>query len=94
MPAAVRPPVFERAALRSPCLDGGLAPALWLWAERGSFPLALCEALAASMRTARVERVAAGHLVPMERPALAAEAALRLLAAAPVRGLRERGSGG
>lgn len=62
----------------------GLAsPALWLWAERGNFPLAFHERLAASMRTARVERVPAGHLVPMERPDLVAEAALRLLAEAP-----------
>ncbi len=61
---------------------GLAAPALWLWAEGGNFPLAFQELLAASMRSARVERVAAGHLVPMERPELVAEAALRLLAEA------------
>jgi pimeloyl-ACP methyl ester carboxylesterase len=55
-------------------------PALWLWAERGSFPLPYYEALAASMRSARVEPVPAGHLIPMERPDLIADAALRLLA--------------
>jgi pimeloyl-ACP methyl ester carboxylesterase len=32
------------------------------------------------MRAGRIERVPAGHLVPMERPDLVAEAALRLLA--------------
>jgi len=59
----------------------GLAPpALWLWAERGNFPLAHYEALAASMRAGRVERVASGHLIPMERPDRVADAVLRLLA--------------
>lgn len=59
---------------------GLVPPALWLWAERGSFPLPYYEALAASMRAARVERAPCGHLIPMERPDLVAEAALRLLA--------------
>jgi pimeloyl-ACP methyl ester carboxylesterase len=55
-------------------------PALWLWAERGNFPLALYESLAGAMACARVEAVAAGHLIPMERPELVAEAARRWLA--------------
>jgi pimeloyl-ACP methyl ester carboxylesterase len=58
----------------------GLAPpALWLRAERGNFPLAYYQELAASMRSARVEEAPAGHLIPMERPDLVADAALRLL---------------
>jgi pimeloyl-ACP methyl ester carboxylesterase len=86
-PGAVEAAVFEQGE----CFDlaawaKGLAvPTLWLWAERGNFPLALHEALAASMQAARIERVQAGHLIPMERPSLVAEAALRLLAT-PVRG--------
>jgi pimeloyl-ACP methyl ester carboxylesterase len=55
-------------------------PALWLWASRGSFSRARYEALAASMRSARVEDLAAGHLAPMERPDLVAEAILRFAA--------------
>jgi pimeloyl-ACP methyl ester carboxylesterase len=59
----------------------GLSPrALWLWAERGNFPLPYYERLASSMRAARVERAPAGHLILMERPDLVADAALRLLA--------------
>jgi pimeloyl-ACP methyl ester carboxylesterase len=55
-------------------------PALWLWAERGNFPLERYEALAAAMARARVERVPAGHLIPMEQPELVADAARSLLA--------------
>ena len=81
-PGAVEAAVFEQGeSVDVGAWVKGLAvPALWLWAERGSFPLALYETLAASMRDARVERVAAGHLIPMERPELVVEAALRLLA--------------
>jgi len=62
----------------------GLAPpTLWLWAERGNFPVPYYEVLAASMRAARVERITTGHLIPMERPDLVADAALRLLAESP-----------
>jgi len=95
-PGAIEAAVFEQGE----CFDlgawtKGLAvPALWLWAERGNFPLALHEALAASMRATRLERVSAGHLIPMERPGLVAEAILRLLAAAPAHGFREGGSRG
>jgi pimeloyl-ACP methyl ester carboxylesterase len=87
-PGEVEAAVFEQGE----CFDLSLwtqdlaVPALWLWAERGNFPLALHEAFAASMRAARIERISAGHLIPMERPALVAEAALRLLGAGPVHG--------
>jgi pimeloyl-ACP methyl ester carboxylesterase len=52
-------------------------PALWLWAALGSFSRERYEALAASMACARVETLFAGHLAPMERPELVAEAILR-----------------
>jgi pimeloyl-ACP methyl ester carboxylesterase len=83
-PGAVEAAVFEQGeALDLSAWTKGLAqPALWLWAERGNFPLELYEALAGSMARARVERVPAGHLIPMERPDLVAEAARRLLASA------------
>lgn len=60
---------------------GVAAPALWLYATRGSFSRPRYEALAASMRDARVEDLDAGHLAPMERPALVAEAILRFAGA-------------
>ena len=79
---AVEAAVFSQGeALDLPAWVRGLAPpALWLRAERGNFPLPYYQALAASMRAARVESAPAGHLIPMERPDLVAEAALRLLA--------------
>jgi pimeloyl-ACP methyl ester carboxylesterase len=81
-PGAVEAAVFDQGeAIDLAAWVRGLAPpTLWLWAERGNFPLPYYEALAASMRAARVERAPAGHLIPMERPDLVAEAALRLLA--------------
>jgi pimeloyl-ACP methyl ester carboxylesterase len=81
-PGAVEAAVFAQGeGVDVPAWVRGLAPpALWLWAERGNFSLATYEALAASMRAARVERAPAGHLIPMERPDLVADAALRLLA--------------
>jgi pimeloyl-ACP methyl ester carboxylesterase len=81
-PGAVEAAVFSQGdAVDLAGWARGLAPpTLWLWAEQGSFPLPYYERLAASMRAARVERVPAGHLIPMERPDLAADAALRLLA--------------
>jgi pimeloyl-ACP methyl ester carboxylesterase len=56
---------------------GVAAPALWLWAARGSFPRERQEALARSLLRARFEPVDAGHLAPMERPDLVADAILR-----------------
>jgi pimeloyl-ACP methyl ester carboxylesterase len=81
-PGAVEAAVFAQGegADVSAWARGLRPPTLWLWAQQGNFPLATHQALAASMRAARVEPVAAGHLVPMERPDLVAEAALRLLA--------------
>jgi pimeloyl-ACP methyl ester carboxylesterase len=52
-------------------------PALWLWASQGSFSRERYRELAASMAAARVEDLACGHLAPMERPDLVAEAVLR-----------------
>lgn len=45
-------------------------PTVLLWAEHGDFPRPVYEMIAASMADARVETVACGHLVPMERPDL------------------------
>jgi len=83
-PGAIEAAIFEQGEYTDVTpWARGLAPAtLWLQADRGSFPLAFYEALAASMRSARVESVPAGHLVPMEQPGLVADAALRLLAEA------------
>jgi pimeloyl-ACP methyl ester carboxylesterase len=61
---------------------GNATPALWLWAALGNFSRDRYLQLAASMRSARVETVDAGHLVPMERPELVAEAILRFAAEA------------
>jgi pimeloyl-ACP methyl ester carboxylesterase len=57
--------------------DGNGTPALWLWAALGNFSRERYVALAASMKNARVETIDAGHLVPMEQPALVADAILR-----------------
>jgi pimeloyl-ACP methyl ester carboxylesterase len=51
-------------------------PALLLWAERGDFPRAVYESVARRMADAEVRAVAAGHLVPMERPDLVVDAVL------------------
>lgn len=59
---------------------GVTLPALWLWASRGNFARERYEELAASMADARVESLDAGHLAPMERPELVAEAILRFAA--------------
>jgi pimeloyl-ACP methyl ester carboxylesterase len=83
-PGAVEAAVFSRgdAVDLAAWARGARPPALWLWAQGGNFPRPLYERLARSMRAARVETAPAGHLVPMERPDLVAEAALRLLAEA------------
>lgn len=52
------------------------APTLFLWARDGSFPRRTYETLAASMPSARVEDLDAGHLAPMERPDLVTAAVL------------------
>lgn len=48
-------------------------PTLLLWAERGDFPRAMIEAVAARMRAATLENVATSHFVPMEDSALVAD---------------------
>ncbi|MBX3027397.1 alpha/beta hydrolase [bacterium] len=50
------------------------APALVLWAERGDFPRPIHEALARTLPAGRFRAVPAGHLVPMENPALVVDA--------------------
>lgn len=54
-------------------------PTLWLAADRGNFPLEIATGLAGTMGAAQVQRVDAGHLVPMERPDLVIDASLRFL---------------
>ena len=49
-------------------------PTTVMWAEHGDFPHAVHDALAKAMRHGRLVEVAAGHLVPMENPALVVEA--------------------
>jgi pimeloyl-ACP methyl ester carboxylesterase len=46
------------------------APTTIMWAERGDFPRAVHEALARTLQHGHFLTVAAGHLVPMEEPAL------------------------
>ena len=55
-------------------------PALLLWAADGHFPRAMFETIAARMKDGTVEDVQAGHLAPMERPDLVADAVLRFCA--------------
>jgi pimeloyl-ACP methyl ester carboxylesterase len=82
-PGAVEAAVFEQGeAIDLMAWTRDLPPpVLWLWARHGNFPLPYCELLADSMRRGRVEAVDTGHLVPMQRPDLVAEAARRLLTA-------------
>jgi pimeloyl-ACP methyl ester carboxylesterase len=77
-PGAVEAAVFAGGEdVDVDALARGVAPpALWLWAEQGSFPRERQEALAASLRQARFAPLAAGHLAPMERPDLVADAIL------------------
>jgi pimeloyl-ACP methyl ester carboxylesterase len=78
-PGAVEAAVFASGEdVDADALARGVAtPALWLWATQGSFARERHEALAASMPGARLEPLAAGHLAPMERPDLVADAILR-----------------
>ena len=57
--------------------QGVATPALWLWAALGNFSRERYRSLAATMLRARVETLEAGHLAPMERPDLVADAILR-----------------
>jgi pimeloyl-ACP methyl ester carboxylesterase len=59
---------------------GMSTPAIFLWATRGDFARPAYERVASVMKRARVEDADAGHLVPMERPDLVVEAALRFAA--------------
>jgi len=51
-------------------------PTQFLWATGGNFARARYERVVDSMPHARIEDIAAGHLVPMERPALVTQAVL------------------
>lgn len=51
-------------------------PTLLLWASAGDFPRAVYERFVASIPDARIRDVEAGHLVPMEQPALVVEQTL------------------
>jgi pimeloyl-ACP methyl ester carboxylesterase len=77
-PAEVEAAIFQRAPeLDAMSRAGSLeVPTLVLWARRGNFPRAHFEALAARMRDGCVRDADAGHLVPMEAPALVAAEAL------------------
>lgn len=52
-------------------------PTLFLWAADGDFRRPVYETLAASMAHGHVQTVDAGHLIPLERPDLVANAALQ-----------------
>ncbi|HTF35055.1 MAG TPA: alpha/beta hydrolase [Myxococcota bacterium] len=78
-PGEVEAAIFEQGgSLDSLAAARNLTvPALLLRARDGNFPRDFYESVAAAMRQGRVEDVAAGHLVVMERPDLVAAAALR-----------------
>ena len=84
-PAAVEAAVFDQnQSLDLFCdLETLRVPAHFLWAKRGNFPRAVYEAYTSRLPQGEIEDVDAGHLIPMERPDLVAEAVLRL--ASPVR---------
>lgn len=77
----------------SVALDNELAasqlriPALLIWAAQGDFPRKMYEATSARMQDGTVEDMAAGHLAPMERPDLVAEAVLRFCASPAASGV-------
>jgi pimeloyl-ACP methyl ester carboxylesterase len=82
-PSGVEASIFEQARGidADAAAAGNETPTLWLHAQRGDFPIARYEALARTMRAARVEALDAGHLVVMEQPELVVDAALRFCAA-------------
>lgn len=60
-------------------------PTRVLWAAGGNFPRAVHEGLVARMARGRLEDAQAGHLIPMEQPALVLEAIDRVLGEADLR---------
>ncbi len=76
------PPWVEAAVFSGDRLDLAAwlerveATCLWVWAERGSFPRALQEGLAAGMRRSQFRVAHTGHLLPMEAPRWVADAIL------------------
>jgi pimeloyl-ACP methyl ester carboxylesterase len=78
-PPEVEATIFEaNGSLDVMQLAGGVrVPALILWARAGNFPYAHFEALAARMAAGSVRVADAGHLVPMQDPALVVKEVLR-----------------
>jgi pimeloyl-ACP methyl ester carboxylesterase len=78
-PAAIEATIFEQARHLDAwkLAERVTTPALILCAERGNFGRAMYDEIAKRMGGARVEDVPTGHLVPMERPDLVADVALR-----------------
>ena len=78
-PGAVEAAVFGNGPAFDPmdlARRAGRVPATVLWARLGNFSLPLYRRVFGAMERARILEVDAGHLVPMERPELVAEAVL------------------
>jgi len=77
-PGEIEATIFEQARVFDvfPVADRVTTPVRILCAEQGTFPRAIQEQIAARMRDAQVLEVPTGHLVPMERPDLVAQAVL------------------
>jgi pimeloyl-ACP methyl ester carboxylesterase len=77
-PGAVEAAIFEGSAGVDAMAEAPRvrAPALVLWASRGSFAREHFEELARRMRDGRVREVDTGHFVPMEAPELVARETL------------------
>ena len=94
-PGAVEACIFEGAHT----LDvAGLAahvdcPVEIVWASQGNFPREVYEELTKSMPRARVVAAETGHLIPMEKPEIASEAALREVRTAEKRSGPVKGEG-
>jgi pimeloyl-ACP methyl ester carboxylesterase len=77
-PSEIEATIFDQARVFDvlPVAARVRTPTRMLCAERGNFPRAIFDQVAARMADARVIDVAAGHLVPMERPELVVDAVL------------------
>ncbi len=83
-PGEIEAMIFEQSgSLDVMSIAGDVkAPTRILRARYGDFPLPLYQLLAARMPDGEVEEVEAGHLVPMERPDLVADAVIAHLGSA------------